>query len=161
MLRLVSDCSPWKILFGPHVVFKFCCNTRGDMSLESREVINLSFIFNHHSSWKGGGWRGPLAELQMPPKLGGGLLLCIESISDGIFVHFSTLSSFLPYWCGTSNPVSGSHLSLLEIKQCLFFWFLQFPAERKERPLSASREQIRWIWEKKKVKMAERHWADT
>ena len=36
----------------------------------------------------------------MSPKLGLGLLLCIESISDGKNVHFSTLSSFLPY-CST------------------------------------------------------------
>ena len=56
-------------------------------------VKNL--IFNH--LWGGGGWRGPLAVLQMSPKLGFGLLLCIEYISDGIFVHFSTLSLFLPY----------------------------------------------------------------
>ena len=68
------------------------------MSLASWEVINQSFIFNHHSSWKGGGWRGPLAELQMSPKLGLGLLLCIESILDGKNVNFRTLSSFLPYW---------------------------------------------------------------
>ena len=56
-------------------------------------VKNL--IFKH--LWGGGGWRGPLVVLQMSPKLGFGLLLCIESISDGIFVHFCTLSSFLPY----------------------------------------------------------------
>ena len=34
----------------------------------------------------------------LSPKLGCGLLLCIESILDGKNVHFRTLSSFLPYW---------------------------------------------------------------
>ena len=100
--QIKLECRGWSQIVAikksrPHVVFKFCCNTRWDMSLASWEVINQSFIFNHHSSWKGGGWRGPLAVLQMSPKLGFGLLLCIESILDGIFVHFSTLSSFLPY----------------------------------------------------------------
>ena len=48
--------------------------------------------------------------LQMSPKLGFGLLLCIESILDGIFVHFSTLSSCLPYCCsGSILCLGGSY----------------------------------------------------
>ena len=62
------------------------------------------------TSGEGGGWRGPLAVLQMSPKLGFGLLLCIESISDGIFVHFSTLSSFLPYWYLGKQTQYGKHM---------------------------------------------------
>ena len=51
--------------------------------------------------------------LQMSPKLGFGLLLCIESILDGIFVHFSTLSSFLPY-CWSDGRRVGWLVSWLD-----------------------------------------------
>ena len=51
--------------------------------------------------------------LQMSPKLGFDLLLCIESISDGIFVHLSTLSSFLPYCYSPSGNLFPDHALLV------------------------------------------------